>query len=230
VTWISALCALVVASLAVGANAALHTHWLSVRHVTISGNVHESAAEILAASDLSLHPAMIDVDTTEVARRLAHLPWVARALVLEHWPDAISIAVTERIPVAVAYGEHRSLELVDRSGRVIVPVTGSADLPLLIAQGVRAGEPWAFTRWARSAPLVAAQLPTAFASQVAAVRVNRSGVVSLAMTSPISFVLGPANQLRDKFVAVASMIKNGHLSAGDVVDVSVPSTVAISGP
>jgi hypothetical protein len=50
------------------------------------------------------------------------------------------------------------------------------------------------------------------------------------MTSPVSFVLGEPTELHQKFVAIASVIAHSTLVAGDVVDVSVPDELAVSGP
>jgi protein involved in polysaccharide export with SLBB domain len=50
------------------------------------------------------------------------------------------------------------------------------------------------------------------------------------MTTPVTFVLGPPTQLRAKFVAVASVIAHTTLGSGDVVNVTVPDELAVSGP
>jgi hypothetical protein len=50
------------------------------------------------------------------------------------------------------------------------------------------------------------------------------------MTTPVSFILGVPTQLHAKFVAVASVIAHETLRPGDVVDVSVPGALAVTGP
>ena len=49
------------------------------------------------------------------------------------------------------------------------------------------------------------------------------------MTTPVTFILGPATQLHAKFVAIASVIKNSTLRPGDVVDATVPGELAVTG-
>jgi hypothetical protein len=73
-------------------------------------------------------------------------------------------------------------------------------------------------------------LPRAFARQVDDVTENAHGSVTLTMTTPVTFVLGPATQLRAKFIAVASVIAHSTLGAGDVINVTVPDELAVSGP
>ena len=82
----------------------------------------------------------------------------------------------------------------------------------------------------RSAAFVASQLPKAFASQVSVITENSHGSVTLEMTTPVSFVLGPPTQLRAKFIAVASVIAHSTLGVGDVVNVTVPDELAVTGP
>ena len=222
----------VVATLAVASVWVLHTSYFRVSHLVIGGvdGVHVTSPEVTSLSGLGSHPAMIDVNTTSIEHRIESLAWVKHVIVHEKWPSTITITVIERQPVAVAYGAKGALVLVDSSGVPIAAVSTPANYPLLIAEGQRAGEPWPFTRWARAAALVAGSLPPAFSGQVDAIRVTRAGDVSLAMTSPITFELGPATNLRNKYVAVASVIAHGRVNPGDTVDVSVPSTVAVSGP
>jgi hypothetical protein len=65
---------------------------------------------------------------------------------------------------------------------------------------------------------------------VADVQVAADGWVTLQLDSPVSFVLGPANDLYQKYEDVASVIARATLHVGDVVDVSVPQALTVSGP
>jgi cell division protein FtsQ len=228
--FVVALSVLALVGAALAGDWALHTSYFSVRHVRVSGAVHESAAAVLAASGLETHPAMIDVDPGLIARRLEGFPWVRSARVLEHWPSTVTIAITERTAVAVARGYRGQLELVDAAGAILAPAPAGTNLPIVVATGERPGQPWPFTSWARPATAVAATLPLAFSAQVAAIRVDRAGNVTLAMTSPLTFLMGAALDLHNKYVAIAAVIAHGHLNPGDVIDVSVPSSVTVSGP
>jgi hypothetical protein len=70
----------------------------------------------------------------------------------------------------------------------------------------------------------------AFAAQVREIFVDAQGNVTLQLTTPLRFFLGPATNLNAKFVAVASAIAHGTFAAGDVVDVTTPSELSVSGP
>ena len=133
--------------------------------------------------------------------------------------DAVDAALG-RLALIVG-GDHA---VAHRAAQLDPPAVG-ANLPRLEAKG--SGTSWAYRTWARPAARVAAQLPLAFSRQVAVVQVARSGEIRLKMTTPVTFVLGRDTNLREKFVAVASVIAHQTLRRGAIVDVSVPSAVTI---
>jgi hypothetical protein len=77
---------------------------------------------------------------------------------------------------------------------------------------------------------VASQLPRAFTTQVNTITDNSRGSVTLRMTTPVTFILGPPTDLHAKFVAIASVIAHSTLIPGDVVDVTVPDELAVTAP
>ncbi len=227
--------ALIVATGYVAGDWTLHRSFLSVQHVELTGVVHESSNYVMAVSGLDHHPAMIDVSDVVIERRLERLTWIRYATVTKKWPSTIRIVVRERTPVAVVYDAHHRLERIDGTGHALDVVAQSTNLPLLEVVGRGVSKPWPFAPWSNPAAQVAGLLPAHLAAQVAAVRVTRQGQVSLRLTSPLTFLLGSATQLPAKFQSVASVIaasaaNNVALRAGDVIDVSVPGTLTVSGP
>jgi len=121
------------------------------------------------------------------------------------------------------------LEFVDREGRALGVAPLRENLPTLeYVHPISAT--WPFARAGRASAYVASQLPRAFSSQVSVIAVDASGNVTLKMTAPVTFVLGPPTNLHAKFVAVASVIAHGALVPGDVVDVTVPDELAVTPP
>jgi cell division septal protein FtsQ len=220
---------LVVTLLALGTQWALHSSYLRVQRVTVVGEVHESAAQVLAVTGLDEHPMMMSVSSSAIAHDLAVFPWVKGVRVLKHWPHSVTLRVLEASPVAVAYDPQGHLRFVSARGRDLGPAPLNANYPTLVYEHPR-GLTWPFARSGRSAASVAAALPPAFASQVDEIEVDAAGAVTLKMTSPVTFVLGEATELHQKFVAIASVIAHSTLRSGDVVDVSVPDELAVSGP
>ncbi len=220
---------LIATALGVGGAWVLRQPYLRVQHVTVLGARHESVSAVLQASGLESHPSMFSVSSGAIGRNLSSLPWVKGATVTERWPNSVTLTVHERSPVAVAFNAKHQLQFVDELGRDLGPAPLHANYPTLVFVHPRAST-WPFARAGIGAALVAAQLPRAFSAQVSQIMVDASGVVRLKMTTPVTFVLGPPIELRDKFVAIASVIAHSTLGPGDVVDVTVPGELAVTGP
>jgi cell division septal protein FtsQ len=220
---------LTVSVLVVGGAWALRQPFLRVQHVTVLGARHESVNQVLQASGLESHPSMFSLTSATVGRNLSSLPWVKSVTVTERWPNSVTLTVHETSPVAVAFNAKHQLQFVDGQGRDLGPAPLHANYPTLVYLHPRATT-WPFERAGVGAALVAARLPRAFSAQVSQITVDASGVVGLKMTTPVTFILGAPVGLRDKFVAIASVIAHSTLGPGDVVDVTVPGELAVTGP
>ena len=97
----------------------LHTPLLALRHATVVGAPHTGAQAVLQAAGLVGEPPLIDVDPKSVAAHVEALPWVAHAVVVRHWPDSVTILVTERVALGSVARPGGGVALVDASGRVL---------------------------------------------------------------------------------------------------------------
>jgi cell division protein FtsQ len=219
--------ALVLATLGAAGVWLVHQPFLRVNHVRVTGVRHESLAAVLAASGLASHPPMIDVNAAEIDRRLAGFAWIRDVRLTRRWPDTVVVQVREREAVAVAFDAAHQLQYVDANGRDLGSAPLHANLPTLRATG--ASGPWPFRRAGRGAAYVASRLPPAFTRQVSVISEGAGGAITLQMTTPVRFVLGPPTNLEAKFSAIASVIAHSRLSPGDIVDVSVPGALAVTG-
>jgi cell division protein FtsQ len=106
--------------LAVGAWFVLHSPLFAARSVSVTGNVHETTAQVVAQAGLAGHPPLLDVNGGAAAARIEQLPWVRSATVRVSWPDGVHIAVTEEAPlaaVAVPGGRWAAVSACSRSPR-----------------------------------------------------------------------------------------------------------------
>jgi cell division protein FtsQ len=223
----------VLVGLSAAGYAALHSRLLAASTVTVTGMRHETVHQVIDASGLAAAPSMLSVDPGLVALRLERtFPWVASASVTKHWPHTVSIAITERRAVAEVLAPRGAMVLVDATGRRLGPAAPHQVLPRLEYAPAPGQPSTAATLSSAAVPglLVAATLPPAFAAQVAVVQVSTSGWVTLHLTTPVSFVLGPASDLGAKYEDVAAVIARTTLHVGDVVDVSVPQAMTVTGP
>lgn len=208
----------------------MRSSFFRVRHVTFVGLHHETSSQALRASGLFARPLLWTLQGSSVARHLEnHFSWIRQARIEKHWPNAVVVYVVEATPVAVAYDATHQLRYVDERGRNLGPAPRNADLPTLTYQHPTTSS-WPFARAGRAAAIVAAQLPAAFARQVALVSADAHGYVTLSLTTPVSFELGPATNLHAKFTAIASVIAHVTLTPGSLIDVRVPDELALTRP
>lgn len=78
---------------------AVRSPLLDVEELAVTGT--DRVAEVRRAGGVDLGDALVEVDASEVRRRLMALPWVASARVQLDWPRVVRVAVTEEVPLAV---------------------------------------------------------------------------------------------------------------------------------
>jgi len=213
----------------VGAWFLLHAPLFSARSVTVTGAVHESAAQVVAQAGLASHPPLLDVNAGAAAAAIERMPWVRSATVRVSWPDGVHIAVTEETPRFVVSVPGGRWDTLSTDGRVL----GASPPPppglLLLTVPQAPGAPGTVLA-ARDAPglVVASTLPSSFAAQVTAVTVEPAGWVRLALTTPIAVDIGTAAELTAKYEDVSAILAGGTLHNGDVIDVSVPGAPTVT--
>ena len=220
------------AGLLVGVLGALHSPLFSVRHVSVSGAPDIPRAALLAASGLSSHPPLVDVDTAAVERKLLALPMVRTAVVSEHWPSAISIVVTERLPVAAApIGAAASgpWALVDGSGHVVALRDAPTSPVPVVLLPVPPGPPGTTVgRAAMPLLVVAGALPPSLRPVVTAIAFDHGGDVVLELRGEPLAVLGGISDLPQKFVSLATVLADVPTSGIGTIDLSVPASPVLT--
>jgi len=206
---------------------ALHSRLFSARVVTVVGAAHTPVGRIVAAAGLTDHPPLIDVGAAAAAG-VERLPWVAHATVSREWPDGVRITVKERAPAAaVPELAGSGWAVVSRSGKVLTVVAQApTGLPHVIGP-VPPGAPGSTARDLGAALVVASSLPRAFSSQVTSVAEDRTGEVTLQLTSGLDVYLGSTAQLAQKYEDVAAILRGAVLQAGSMIDVAAPATPVV---
>jgi cell division protein FtsQ len=183
-------------------------------------------AEVLASSGLSRQPPLVDIDSAEVVAHIDALPWVKSAAVSEHWPDSVTVVVTERSPlaaVAPSAGQTGTWVLVDGTGRVLADRRSRPLGLLALSVPVVPGTPGTSLAAAdEPAVEIAISRPALVAARVNFVDVASDGDVTLALKDGLVAVFGPPTMLEAKYEALASVLAGATLASGDVIDVSVP--------
>jgi len=216
-------------ALVVGGWFLLHTSLFSARSVTVTGNVHETAAQVVAQAGLASQPPLLDVNTGAAVARLEQLPWVRTAAVHVSWPDGVHIALTEEVPRLTAATPAGTWDTLSDDGRVLAQTPTRPPGLLLLTVPSAPGQPGSVLPAKDASGLaVASTLPTSFAAQVTAVTIEPAGWVQLALTTPIVVNIGAATELPAKYEDVSSILAAATLHNGDVIDVSVPKAPTVT--
>jgi cell division protein FtsQ len=223
-----------VAALVALAVGLLHTPLFEAKVVTVTGtHPNTTGAAILQAAGLEHHPPLISVDPGAAAARVESLPFIASAQVSRHWPDSVTVHVTERVPVTTMATSTTGWATLDGSGRTLAVTTARPDLPVLVVHDA-AGAPVApvavggtVASAADPGLTVARTLPPAFAAQVGTITVADDGTVSLALDSSLVVLLGTVSDLTAKYEDVAAIIAHAPLRGDHTIDVTVPQSPTV---
>ena len=213
---------------------------LAVRHIRVLGVDQTPPTAVLAAARLDRHPAMVDVDPARSAAAIERLPWVARAAITRHWPDSVTVAVSERVPVAVI-GPVGDIGLVDVSGRVLAQAPLGAHLPEVELEaapgtagsvgGPAPGPPGSDVAPGYLAGLAAAAaMPPALVPRILAIMVGINGDLTLRLSGGSIAELGDGTQLEQKLIAVLTLVERVRIGT-KTIDATVPALPVLrSGP
>jgi cell division protein FtsQ len=211
----------------------LHTPLFEAKVVTVTGShPNTTEAAILQAAGLEGHPPLISVDPSAAAARVETLPFIASAQVTRHWPDAVTVHVSERVPV-VTMAATGGWATLDGHGRTLAVTPARPVLPVLVVHDAAgAPVPPAAVGGTVAAPAepglaVARTLPPAFAGQVESVTVATDGTVSLALSSGLEVLLGTTSDLTAKYEDVAAIIAHAPLRGAKTIDVTVPQSPTV---
>jgi cell division protein FtsQ len=108
----------------------------AVEEIKISGHREISEIDVLERLQLDGYTSLIGFDADAARERIAGLGWVESASVRKIYPDTLEVKIEERKPFAV-WQHGRELMLIEESGNVIAPLSGSrhASLPLVVGLG-----------------------------------------------------------------------------------------------
>jgi cell division protein FtsQ len=191
-----------------------------VEDVQVTGAVTVPEAEVLDAAAVTLGGPLAAVDTEAVASRIAQLPAVESVRADRSWPHTVTVAITERVPVATV-ATPRGPALVDRFA-VVHPGEPVAGLPRLTGVS-RTGDPAAV-----AAVAVLTALPEEVRAEVETVRATVSvpgapGQVTLGISGGREVRWGTPDRLAEKVTALTVLLTQ----PGRVYDVTSPDLPTI---
>jgi cell division protein FtsQ len=211
----------------------LHSPLFSARHLVVTGAVHESIVSILSAAGLENHPPLIDVNPAGVSSAVEALPWIDSATVSRHWPEGLTVSVTERTPVGEVALAGGRVALLDATGRVleIVPVSAVPEGMLTLDDVGHVPRPGAALD-ATGIDIVglAAAVPRTIRPLVKFVGTSRSDGLILMLDAGPEVVIGPRTDLAAKFVGLATLLaaRPRTVDASRVIDLRVATSPVLT--
>ena len=226
--WWLALAGVVVV-VAIGVLAVLGSSLFAVDEVTVTGNVYTDPDQLDAViDDLTGTPVLL-VDVDDVESQVEAIPWVEDARVRTSFPNAASIEIRERIPVAAMIGADGLSRVIDVEGRVLGLVDGQPVALVWIAgPGTLDVAPGQFASIGySSAASIVTKLPPGIRSRVDSMLVTPDGAdLVLMLTSdrgPIEVRFGSAigeNSQIEKLVRLQRTLEDIGTKPVTVIDVS----------
>lgn len=203
--------------LGVGAWLVYGTSVFDVRTISVTGAKTLDPAAVISASGISRGSALVRVDSAAVrSRLLSGLPVLSGVSVSLSWPHTVSIAVDERVAVAIVGPGYRE---IDRTGVVFRTVSSRpAGLPLLSLKNPGPRDPSTL-----AALTVSAALSPALRSQLVQISAPTPAAVTLQLTGGRTVVWGDASQSAQKAAVLAVLLRQ----KGKKYDVSAPSVVTV---
>lgn len=204
----------VLVGLGVGARALVYDAGLAdVEDVRVTGALTVATPDVLAAAAVPVGTPLADVDTATIADRVARLPALASVRVTRGWPHTVTVAVTERVPVAATPAG----DLVDGDG-VIYPGSPAVELPRLALGAAGPDDPAT-----RDALAALTALPAQVRGLIRTVDVSVSGPgapaqVSFGLDQDRRVRWGTPERAADKATALSAILTQ----PGQVYDVTSP--------
>lgn len=203
---------------------ALHSPWLSVREIEITGAERVDAASLLDEAGIGTGAIMIWLDTSRVEEAIAADPWTESVHAERVWPDLVVVDVRERVAALWVEGTTGWM-LVAEDGMILEIASVPGEGLLTASVGLRGGPVGSRPVGAVWDEVVA--LSGVLASPLASSShlVSEGGEIWL--ISPEHRVrLGHPIDLADKGRVLQVMLADG-LPPGSVLDVVAPRRPAV---
>lgn len=193
---------------------------LAVRAVEVQGTERLAAGTVVQAAGVELGSSLARVDTSAVRERVAALEPVAQVQVHRSWPGTLTVAVVERVGIAVVDAPGGRARLVDATGLAFETLPTRPDLPRLVVgpSGPAPGDP------ATAAALeVLTGLPAALHERVVGIGASSPTTVTLTLGGGRTVVWGQATDGERKAAVVQALLKR----KGRTLDVSSPDVAVV---
>ncbi|TDH48599.1 cell division protein FtsQ/DivIB [Mycobacterium eburneum] len=185
---------------------------MSARDVAVSGAEVVTREEVLDAAQVQVGTPLLQIDTDQVANRVATIRRVASARVQRDYPSTLQITIVERIPLVVrdfADGPH----LFDRDGVDFATAPPPPSLPYLDVENPGPSDPAT-----QAALQVLTALSPDVADRVGKIAAPSVASITLTLTDGRVVIWGTTDRTAEKAQKLAAVLSQ----PGQTYDVSSP--------
>jgi cell division protein FtsQ len=201
---------------------------VAVRTVEITGVTASDGDRVKSALEgAALEMTTLHVRPQALRDATANLSSVGSVQVSSDFPHTLRIHVIERRPVAALAPKGEQRIPVTGDGIVMNGVTAERDLPNLVVADTAIGAK-VTDRRALRALTIAGAAPDELLRRIAALAVNRQGVVASLKNGP-ELVFGTDAEARAKWVAAARVLAESSAAGATYLDLRIPGRVAAGG-
>jgi len=202
--------------------------FVRVEQVKVVGLTAQNGPRIEAAlADAARGMTTLHVRQDELEQAVADHPVVHAIEVSTDFPHGMTIRVVERRPVAVLVSSGQRIP-VAADGLVLRGVAPSAALPEVALEGGMPSRRVGDTDALRAVTVIGAA-PPALAARIQAVEEERERGIVVDLGAGPEIVLGDANALREKWLAVARILADPAAEGATYVDVRLPERPVAGG-
>jgi cell division protein FtsQ len=172
----------------------------AVGRVTVTGESHLSAAKVIKESGVRGRNVLW-LDEGAVERALERDPWISRAVVSRSLPPSVTIAIVERVPVAVIQGS-ADFTVIASDATVLGTRRIAGRLPVILPGTIPAGARETYDGPTRAL----AALSATVRGQVASVSQDARGDLAMRLRSGTLVRFGPATDVQAKADALSAVL------------------------
>jgi cell division septal protein FtsQ len=200
--------------------------FVKVEHVTVTGLTGPDVRQIRAAlTDSALGMTTLNMNISKLERAVESYAYVQSITVSRHGAHAVTVHVTEQVPVALIDVGGQA-EVVDSRDQILQSTTiPHGELPEVPLRSAPLGE-LVTARGARASIAVLTAAPYALLPHVENATMSSEHGVIVQLRDGPQLYFGPTDELAQKWAAVVAVLQNSDSAGAGYIDVSDPGRPA----
>lgn len=194
--------------------------WFEVKRIEVTGTSVLTPDEVAALAEDAVGRPVLGADLDAIAAAVAELAPVATVEVTRAWPDAVSVAVTEREPYMAVPVDDETFLMVDSEGVVFDETTA----PPGSIWRVELAEPGPDDLATTETLIVLRSLPAGLADEVEHVEAPSPAGITLYLEDGRTLRWGDGSESEQKAEVADRLLARGY----EHVDVSAPDAPTVS--